>query len=1151
MYKHLKSGFASLAGLLLLATSCSHETEQHTAPLPEPDGNEAATREVLLTLKNRLAITAPASKAGDQPIATAAENAISALDVYVFASDQENGEYSFMERFAYRSNPDDALPEGANNLQLTPNDADAKETTGLLKVKKGLFIKLYCIANNTTLIDPAIDKAVETADFTPLTLNGNEDEKQTVATVGTPLETTFATWHTHLLTSTVPADTLATPLAMTGALTTPLDLTDFGSAARVQAGIRLTRLVARYDIINEAGSSRFIIETVSMGNARRGSGLFPIRPYGDMPEAKPDELITTPERRFYGENANKGIQAGAFYSYPSPLKDKGFLILKGMYKINESESKEVSYRIPFTQQAADGNQTFLEIANNHRYTIAITAADEYHLDWTLYVADWTDDGSIDDFKPDQDSGEIDVTIPAEFTDDTKYDPDTRSVSMSLKPKSQFTVTTTATANLTVYKKYVGGIDAQQYDWLEISEPAVSTKAASMNYNYTFSLKDDYTLGRYPRAVLRFTNTMNGSETTFFVEAVSVPQADVTPQVGDNNPNSFDAENKLVNLYRITGSNAHVRITCPDGSEVESKPDWLDVAVYKQSGAETTYSFTLNDRDVSGVTDDKGTVVFYNKKANDLKTDIVVQLLDATLKPDFTYPSLNDGKNSYEAPAGDTPGNINMQISDNNEFSIGCKSMLGIEIGLDFDGGSEWLKVKGAPVTKTLNENTQLTFSLDNAKLRGAKKATVTLKNKIGGENTVFTVSPVFPVPTVTFVSGSNSPTQNTMTGTDIKLYQVEGSQVSIKANALGGTCVKNIEGDITVEAADDYAVEKTYVVTWKSGNSATFQIANKSDETKATTTYTVNAPATTIEASNLYVKAANSGNTNISVTSPEGVKATVLNWNKGDQWFDISTDQTTGSGAKNIVITQRNNINAIMKSVTIRLTNKIAGGASKDITVTPNGFVAPTLSESSKTFDNFSKSYSTTTTFTVSSPGGSNYVKMTNESVASISKSNNKYTITLKDKGSTVITIANASSTDLTSTYTLTVKASKNYNGKTAYIYGNYLIAPEDAASSIALKDVDKTICSKQTGATWRIPTSSEWRTILGTSGTNALPSSSALWQDWYNKNLFVLTPGAYASMTAYFSSDSESMRFFSGGANVATENNQNAIGRVRCITDK
>ena len=31
------------------------------------------------------------------------------------------------------------------------------------------------------------------------------------------------------------------------------------------------------------------------------------------------------------------------------------------------------------------------------------------------------------------------------------------------------------------------------------------------------------------------------------------------------------------------------------------------------------------------------------KSERSKTDIVVQLLDATLKPDFTYPSLNDGK----------------------------------------------------------------------------------------------------------------------------------------------------------------------------------------------------------------------------------------------------------------------------------------------------------------------------------------------------------------------------------------------------------------------------------------------------------------------------------------------------------------------------
>ena len=52
---------------------------------------------------------------------------------------------------------------------------------------------------------------------------------------------------------------------------------------------------------------------------------------------------------------------------------------------------------------------------------------------------------------------------------------------------------------------------------------------------------------------------------------------------------------------------------PDGTEVESKPDWLDVAIDKQNGAETIYSFTLNDRDITGVPEDKGTVTFRNKK----------------------------------------------------------------------------------------------------------------------------------------------------------------------------------------------------------------------------------------------------------------------------------------------------------------------------------------------------------------------------------------------------------------------------------------------------------------------------------------------------------------------------------------------------------
>ena len=104
----------------------------------------------MLNLKNKLVLDREKTKG--ETIATAEENAISALDVYVFASETENGDYSFMERFAYRNTPDAVLPAGASELQLTPTDADAKETTGLLKVKKGLFVTLYCIANNTRCV---------------------------------------------------------------------------------------------------------------------------------------------------------------------------------------------------------------------------------------------------------------------------------------------------------------------------------------------------------------------------------------------------------------------------------------------------------------------------------------------------------------------------------------------------------------------------------------------------------------------------------------------------------------------------------------------------------------------------------------------------------------------------------------------------------------------------------------------------------------------------------------------------------------------------------------------------------------------------------------------------------------------------------------
>ena len=83
------------------------------------------------------------------------------------------------------------------------------------------------------------------------------------------------------------------------------------------------------------------------------------------------------------------------------MGDGGYLILSGTYAANKTDNIPVTYRVPFKPA---GNETgnYIEVAHNHRYMVKITDADEYHLDFTLNVADWADEGTVDNYKPDND-----------------------------------------------------------------------------------------------------------------------------------------------------------------------------------------------------------------------------------------------------------------------------------------------------------------------------------------------------------------------------------------------------------------------------------------------------------------------------------------------------------------------------------------------------------------------------------------------------------------------------------------------------------------------------------------------------------------------------------------------------------------------------
>ena len=868
---HCMHGFLLMGSLLL--HSCSGET-QLDGENGIPEGKDPLRQEVLLNINNKLVL----HKTATRDIATAEENAISTLDVYVFGASTEDGTYTFQERFAYRENSDD-LPADAKELILNAGATD-NITTGLLSLHRGLFVKLYCIANDTKPVN-ADDIEVEADDFTPVTFTtgGSIMERE-----GSPTEADFLKYHTRLLTG----DILNTPLAMSGAQTLPLDLTDASVSTRLQVNFKLTRLAARFDVVNKADESRFTIESISMGNARRGAGYFPIITCGAHPAADGD-LTTTADKPFMGDNANTGTQTGAFYCYPSMQEDEGFLMLKGHYKVNETESKEVSYRIPFRQKGVDGQETYLDINNNHRYTIGITKADELRLEFTLNVADWADDGNIDDYEPDNNPGEITVSIPTAFQDRSTaiLDPDRNvyTVSMSLDDGSSFDMTV-GSSSPGIKIVYAGGLSAQKNNWL-VCEPKTTTRISSGS-DYTFSIKEDYT-GLFPRATVRVYDVLSGMENILYVDAVAVPQPLTTtqpekaPNGTSDNPNSFDVTTATATLYRITNSSTQVSFLCPDNMEVVGKPGWIDVSDVVKNGTKNTYTLTLNDRDVvlpsttsntRTVETTDNAVIFANSKNKEkLRIPIAIVLKDAPMTPLFT--ALGGNNNSYTEPTESDLGKITMSVASGNTCTVPVTSMDGVTVEFDFGSNPEWLTSEVKTTGTSAGSNQQnVIFKLVNANLPNAKDVTVTLKNKIGGADRKFVISPNIGSPSVAKSASSSS--ADSFSGSGITLYKLGSgtSYMQLKTTYWGGsTLTSSNTGALKVETVSSSGNDITYKLTALAvNNNIKLTLASRVDPTK-TKEYSVTIKEFVAPTLNVYSRTItsiknNGGSTTVTVTPP-------------------------------------------------------------------------------------------------------------------------------------------------------------------------------------------------------------------------------------------------------------------------------------------
>lgn len=978
--KHLLPLFA--AGAFLFA-SCTEENEVAggTTTGGTGTGDDADRQEVLVSLKNNLVLQKPGTKAAGDPIATEEENYIHSLDVYVFGSKEENGDYTLQEVHYYRDDASTLTLPGVNtySFNLTNSADNSGVTTGLLKLNKGLFVRLYCVANRSEMYTTADDgTTTQYTDFKSLiqTAPGQADNQ---ITTGIPKEADFKKLHIKLIDPAATADptendVLASPLPMSGAYTTPLDLTDFGSSARTLISFKLSRMVARFDIVNDATKSKFTLEKMSMGKGQKGAKFFPIETVG----TKEADLITYPEREVLPDTqkaldevaGTTNLTKGAFYAFPSPKDDHGYLMLKGKYAVNQTESKDVSYQIPF-QQMVNGIGTYIEVAYNHRYTITITKADTYHLDVDLKVADWDDKEVIDPYEPNNDFDRTENVVLDAANSTGTYVLDNGQISVLPAAASKFAFTMGSNTNLTHEVIYKSETAAK---WvIQDGEPVV-TKASSQETLYKF--KVDATVLAAAQAngdkledvTIRLINPASGSRKEIKVIATQGPAVAFVAQ--DDNYNTFDAAKLTAYIYNIANQtiklkvDAETRLVDPANPEgATTTGSMVSITNVGSTGvtasanvAEASGEYTLTT-DGTGSAGNEGTVDFASV-ASTAKTTVKVVLKDPAMKAltagDFTG-GRTDNTFSLTAGAGSSP-QVSLVGVANNSFTLSVVSPEGVTVAKTT---GDWLTVTettvanaaGAKVTTITGKITDATGMLAAAKTDG--KFTIT--NKLDA-TAVTTVEVVTTVPVAATVSKSaDDDGLNTLTGSVATLYNANGQSITLTTNVATTLAAKSDADFLTLSTTKG----KTHTITLPTTQSlplgATPTLTFTTDDgATAEITVALTAPAinaltgvTNVTGTNNFTAAAGSDNAKVvmteatsassftlSVTSQEGITI----GSGTSSWLKVTAAEATGSAGSyttvvTVAITAGTDLTTVLTDGKIVLANAIPNGGDMTIDV--------------------------------------------------------------------------------------------------------------------------------------------------------------------------------------------------------------------------
>ena len=846
-----KGALLSLLSMAVLACSSEQVLPDDGEKEDPTIVDDASRREVQLKFDNKLTVraTSTATRA-DEAIATEAENHVTSLDIYVFGSDKEEGPYTFQERFAYRE--DGSAVVGATKISLKSDGETSAVAT--LRPKKGLFSKFYCVANQTRLMKT--DGTAYDA-FDPLEQSSPGMGYNVVTKAGVPTEADFLRLTTPLI-DTDPAkadepdNKLLTPLPMVGAYNPALDLREISMSSRTRINMTLSRIVARFDIVNDASKSHFTITHISMGKGRRGVTMFPVQPVSD---ADPDKsLITYPDCEFKGDHINIGTQTGAFYSYPSPIEDRGYLIIKGKYALNMTDTpKDVSYPVAFEQQT-EGTGGFIEVKHNHRYTVRITDADPFKLNVNITVSEWGDGEEL----PYGPENELKVE-KTEAQGATVLNVADKKATLNLTETGNaggFVVTASSNAEIQATIVYPGFSNC---NWLktEVAPVAPTTRGFSGQYTCKVTVDADYVASAtanylFPKALVMISSKAGREEVQYEVTGV-LAKPTIAASTSSPTCNAYDDASKSLSLYTVGTGTSSIKLnaTAKGGTKLADVPAWISVAATTPTvagnAATTEYTLTLDPSKPgfpSALPADNAATIKVKNLSDLTQEESIVVKVDKSGINNFASGTATDVIYS----PGDNEAVVDISATTPSlVINFNASSTPTVTITYKGGGGNEWLEASAPAIdgaapayTSTLSMKTAYTGAL-------YPEATVKISTSQGAVEKVITVKPkaeAIAVPTLAqnAATAGNSYTDDTKTIAITVPADTSESSVTLDITAKGGSKLTGLPewlaADKTEDTSSNAAVaykltlDKTKVPAVLPVN-ATFKVTNYSDSTKS------------------------------------------------------------------------------------------------------------------------------------------------------------------------------------------------------------------------------------------------------------------------------------------------------------------------------